>query len=70
MQLKKHEPNFTIMERKCIKEADGLTINKFYRVEPIDNKTYKVYNDKRKFGVYSYEIFEVITKQINYAKAY
>jgi len=58
------------MEGKCIKKAESLTINKFYRLEPIGNEMYKVYNDERSFGMYPKETFKVPIKNINYVKTY
>lgn len=70
MQFAKCEINFTTMEGKCIEKAEGLTINKFYRLEPIGNGMYKVYNDNRSFGMYPKEIFQIPIKHISYVKTY
>jgi len=70
LQFANRETNFTTMEGKCIKKAESLTINKFYRLEPIGNGMYQVYNDERNFGIYPKEIFEVPIKNINYVKTY
>jgi len=70
LQFANREINFTTMEGKCIEKAEGLTVNKFYRLEPLEKGMVKVYNDNRNYGMYPEKLFKISNeKQIYYAKA-
>lgn len=70
MQFANREINFTTMEGKCIEKAEGLTVNKFYRLEPLEKGMVKVYNDNRNYGIYPEKLFKISNeKQMYYVKA-
>ncbi len=70
MQFANRETNFTTMEGKCIEKAEGLTVNKFYRLQTLEKGMVQVYNDKRDIGIYPEKLFKISNeKQIYYAKA-
>ena len=70
MQFANRETNFTTMEGKCIEKAEGLTVNKFYRLETLEKGMVKVYNDNRDFGIYPERLFKISNeKQVLYVKA-